>query len=134
MGRTLGLIFLVLVVLAMPVFAQQTVEADTEPQEYGEDEFSPFLRNLRRAEIVMFGSFPLTLFLTLEVFDIYRLIENRGTPDSYKYVFWPYRSSDPAPYSSGEIAGILVTALSTSLLIAVADFIIGSVKEKRSER
>ena len=125
MGRTLGLIFLVLVVLAMPVFAQQTVEADTEPQEYGEDEFSPFLRNL---------SFPLTLFLTLEVFDIYRFIDNYGTPDSYKYVFWPYRSSDPAPYSSGEIAGILVTALSTSLLIAVADFIIGSVKEKRSER
>ncbi len=134
MGRIGGLILLALLLSVTPIFAQQVVEADTEPQEYGEDEFSPFLRNLRRGEIIMLGSFPLTLFLTLEVFDIYRFIDNYGTPDSYKYVFWPYRSSEPAPYSSGEKMGILVTALSASLVIAVADYIIGTAKEKRSER
>ena len=134
MGRIGGLILLALLLSLTPIFAQQAVEADTEPQEYGEDEFSPFLRNLRRGEIVMLGSFPLTLFLTLEVFDIYRFIDNYGTPDSYKYVFWPYRSSDPAPYSPREKMGILVTALSASLVIAVADYIIGRAKEKRSER
>ena len=134
MGRIGGLILLALLLSLTPIFAQQAVEADTEPQEYGEDEFSPFLRNLRRGEIVMLGSFPLTLFLTLEVFDIYRFIDNYGTPDSYKYVFWPYRSSDPAPYSPREKTGILVTALSASLVIAVADYIIGRAKEKRSER
>ena len=102
--------------------------------EYAEDEFSPFLRSLRRGEIVMLGSFPITLFLTLEGFDIYRFAVNRTEPDAYRYAFWPYRSANPAPYSSAEITGILVTALSASLLIAVADYFVGRAKQKRPER
>ena len=127
--------FLVIVLLlAAPLCAQDSEEQSTEPVEYAEDEFSPFLRSLRRGEIVMLGSFPLTLFLTLEGFDIYRFAVNYGEPDAYRYTFWPYRYADPAPYSSGEIAGILVTALSASLLIAVADYIVGRAKQKRLER
>jgi len=42
--------------------------------------------------------------------------------------------SDPVPYERREIAGILVTAVSASMLIAVADYIIGKAKEKRPER
>ena len=123
----------VVLLLAAPLWAQQQEEQSTEPVEYGEDEFSPFLRSLRRGEIVMLGSFPITLFLTLEGFDIYRFAVNYGEPDAYRYTFWPYRSADPAPYSSAEITGILVTALSASLLIAVADYFIGRAKQKRPE-
>jgi hypothetical protein len=125
---------LAVLLLAVPVWAEQPGAESTEPEEYAEDEFSPFLRNLRRGEIIMLGSFPLTLFLTLEGFDIYRYIVHYGEPESYQYVFWPNRSSSPAPYSSGEIAGIVVTALSASLLIAVTDYIIGRAREKRPER
>jgi hypothetical protein len=133
MRRASLLIVFAVLVLALPGFAQQPEGDSSEAQEYEEDEFSPFLRNLRRGEIVMLGSFPLTLFLTLEAFDIYRYIENYGTSESYRYAFWPYRSPDPAPYSSGEIAGVIVTALSASLIIALADYIVGKVKQKRSE-
>ena len=132
-GRVAALIVAAVLVLALPGFAQQTEAESTEPQEYVQDEFSPFLRDLRRGEIIMLGSLPLTLFLTLEVFDIYRFIDNYGTSESYKYGFWPIRSPDPEPYSSGEIAGIVVTALSASALIALADFIIGKIKQKRPE-
>lgn len=125
---------MIVISLAVPLWAQQGVEQSSEPEEYAEDEFSPFLRNLRRGEIVMLGSFPLTLFLTLEGFDIYRFAVNRGEPDSYKYAFWPYRSPDPAPYSSREVTGIIVTALSASLLIAITDYIIGRARQKRPER
>jgi hypothetical protein len=134
MARIPVLILLALLVLALPAAAQQADAGDGEPEEYEEEEFSPILRDLRRAEIVMFGSFPITLFLTLEAFDIYRYIDHYGDSDVYRYTPWPYRSPDPAPYSSGEIAGILVTAVSASMLIAAADYIIGKAKEKRSER
>ncbi len=138
MSKIPGLIFLALLVLVfappLPVYAQQAGQVDTEPEEYGEEEFSPVLRDLRRAEIVMLGSFPITFFLTLETFDVYRFIDHYGDDDSYRYGFWPYRSADPAPYSSGEIGAIVATALSTSLLIAVADYIIGRAKQKRPER
>jgi hypothetical protein len=103
----------------------------TDPEEYGEEEFSPFLRDLRRAEIIMIGSFPITLFLTLEAFDIYRYIYHDGDPD---YLPWPYRPPNPVPYERNEIAGILVTAISVSFLITVADYLVGRAKEKRSER
>jgi len=134
MIRIPGLIFLALLVLALPVAAQQAGAGDGEPEEYKEEEFSPFLRNLRRAEIVMFGSFPITLFLTLEVFDIYRYIDHYSDPDLYRYTPWPIRSADPAPYERREIAGILVSAVSASMLIAVADYIIGKAKENRPKR
>ena len=138
MSKIPGLIFLALLLIvfvpALPVYAQQTGQVDSEPEEYGEEEFSPVLLDLRRAEIVMLGSFPITFFLTLEAFDVYRFIDHRGDEDSYRYGFWPYRSADPAPYSSGEIGAIVATALSASLLIAVADYIIGRAKQKRPER
>ena len=125
---------MIVILLAVPLWAQQGEEQSTEPEEYAADEFSPFLRTLRRGEIIMLGTFPLTLFLTLEGFDIYRFAVNYGQADSYRYAFWPYRSPDPAPYSSREITGIIVTALSASLLIAVTDYIIGRAREKQPER
>ena len=125
---------LALLLLAAPLWAQQSGDESLEPEEYGEEEFSPFLRSLRRGEILMLGSFPLTLFLTLEAFDIYRFAVNYGQPDSYRYAFWPYRSPDPAPYSSREVTGIIVTALSVSLLIAVTDYIIGRARQKQPDR
>lgn len=125
---------MIVILLAVPLWAQQGEEQSTEPEEYAADEFSPFLRTLRRGEIIMLGTFPLTLFLTLEGFDIYRFAVNYGQADSYRYAFWPYRSPDPAPYSSREVTGIIVTALSASLLIAVTDYIIGRAREKQPER
>jgi hypothetical protein len=125
---------MIVILLAAPLWAQQAEQQGTEPEEYAEDEFSPFLRNLRRGEIVMLGSFPLTLFLTLQGFDIYRFVVNYGEPDAYRYGFWPYRSTDPAPYSSREVTGIIITAVSASLLIAVTDYFIGRARQKRPER
>jgi hypothetical protein len=133
-ARLPGMICLTLLVLTVPLGAQQADTAAQQAEEYGEEEFSPFLRGLRRGEIIMLGSFPITLFLTLEVYDIYRYIDNIGSSELYRYTPWPVRSPDPAPYNSGEIAGILLTAVTASLLIAVADAVVGRIREKHTER
>ncbi|UCF98626.1 MAG: hypothetical protein JSV89_03600 [Spirochaetaceae bacterium] len=130
MSRRLALILCALLLLALPVYSQDQNADDTEPEEYQEEEFAPFLRNLRRAEIIMLGSFPITLFLSLEVFDIYRYVDNDRDP---QYAPWPFRPPNAAPYESYQTAAILVSAVSASLLIAVVDYIIGRAKEKRLE-
>jgi hypothetical protein len=130
----LVLVLAVLSFAAAPGAAQEAGPGGTEAEEYGEDEFSPFLKNLRRGEIVMFGSFPITLFLTLQAYDIYRYIDNIGNPELYRYTPWPFRSANPFPYSSGEIIGIVAGAVSTSLLIALTDYIIGRARENRAQR
>jgi hypothetical protein len=134
MAKNAGLIVVVLILLAVPLCAQDQDTGDGEAEEYTEEEFSPSLRNLRRAEIVMLGSFPLTLFVSLEFYDIYRYVSFRGDPDQYRYAPWPFRPPDAAGYSATENLGIFVSALSVSFLIAVADYIVGRVRERRPER
>jgi len=119
-----------MIVFAAPLCAQQLQSEDTDPEEYAEDEFSPVLRDLRRAEIVMLGSFPLTLFVSLELYDLYRYAESGG---DYQYAPWPFRPPDAAGYTNRENVGVFLSALSASLLIAVADYVIGRVRGKRPD-
>jgi hypothetical protein len=131
MGRILVVFFFLLLLLPLQLYCQEPSVEDAEPEEYQDEEFSPFLRNLRRAEIIMLGSFPITLFLSMEVFDIYRYIDHIGDPEQYRYQPWPFRSPYPVPYGKYETLGIFVSAISASLLIALADYIIGRGKEER---
>jgi len=94
----------------------------TEPEEYQEDEFSPFLKELRRGEIIMLGSLPLSIFLAIETYEIYRYVQHDRDPD---YTPWPFRKHGGVPFSTTESRGIFISALGFSFLIAAIDFIIG---------
>ncbi len=131
MGRKLALVLIALAVLAGSVYSQQQTDvgSDTDPEGYTEQEFSPFLRDLRRAEIVMLGTFPMTLFLSLEAYDIYRFAASGGAPE---YAPWPFRPPGAVGYDwKDESRWILLAALSTSVLITAADYIVSRVKAKR---
>ena len=130
MSRKLALVLIAFTVLAGTVHSQHQsgVGSDTDPEGYSEQEFAPFLRDLRRAEIVILGTFPVTLFLSLEVYDIYRFAASGGAPE---YAPWPFRPPGAVGYTGKENLGVLLSALSTSVLIAAADYIVGRVKAKR---
>ncbi len=130
MGKRLTLVLIALSVLSGAVQSQEqpVVGADTDPEEYSEQEFSPFLRDLRRAEIIMLGTFPVTLFLSLEAYDIYRFATSGGAPE---YAPWPFRPPGAVGYTGKENLGMFLAAISTSVLIAAADYIIGRVRVKR---
>jgi hypothetical protein len=129
-GKRFSLVLIALAVLAGAVHSQEqpAVGSDTDPEEYSEQEFSPVLRNLRRAEIIMLGTFPVTLFLSLEAFDIYRFAASGGAPE---YAPWPFRPPGAVGYTEKENLGVFLAAVSTSVLIAAADYIICRVKAKR---
>jgi hypothetical protein len=130
MGKRFTLVLIALAVLSGAVQSQEqpVVGADTDPEEYSEQEFSPFLRDLRRAEIIMLGTFPVTLFLSLEAYDIYRFAASGG---ALEYAPWPFRPPGAVGYTGKENLGMFLAAISTSVLIAAADYIIGRVKVKR---
>ncbi len=117
---------IVLAAAAFPLFCQ---EQEQVPEEYDEQEFSPFLRDLRRAEIIMIGTFPLTLFLSLEVYDFYRFANHDW---DRAYAPWPFRPPGAEPYTQNENLGVFLGALSASLLIAVADYTVGKIKANRA--
>ncbi len=130
MAKKFTVVLIALAVLAGTVYpqSQSGIAADTEPEEYSEQEFLPFLRDLRRAEIVMLGTFPITLFLSLEAYDIYRFAASGGARE---YTPWPFRPPGAVGYTGKENLGVFLAAVSTSVLIAAADYIVGRVKAKR---
>ena len=134
---------LVLAAMAASAFAQSGATATppstplppppsgSEPEEYEEEEFSPGLQALRRGEVVLFGSFPLTLFLSYEVYDLYRFFANDMLP---QYRPWPARPADAVDYEDWETVGVLVTAVSLSLTLALTDYLIGKALERRAAK
>ena len=104
---------------------------DTEPEEYQEDEFPPLLKELRRGEIIMLGSLPLSIFLAIETYEIYRYVQHDRDPD---YAPWPFRRHGGVVFSTPESRGIFISALGFSFLIAVTDFIIGRFKGRGDDR
>jgi len=107
------------------------VAEDHVPQPLAPGEVAPWLKDLWRAEAITVGSFPFSLFMTLEVYDSYRYF-TRGLNPSYAP--WPLGSSIATSYSAQETAWLAVSAVSLSLVIAGIDFLLGRSNESTTSR
>ena len=101
------------------------------PQPLAPGEIAPWLKDLWRAEAVAVGSFPFSLFATLEVYDTYRYVTRKFNPS---YAPWPLGSGIATTYSPSETAWLAVSAVSISLMIAGIDFLIGRLNEPATRR
>jgi len=95
---------------------------DHQPQPYSPDEFQGWMKDLWRAEVILVGSFPITLFLCLESYDLYRYF---NTNFNAAYAPWPFNTGSALNLSAQEQTWIILTAASLSLTVAVVDFMIG---------
>jgi hypothetical protein len=82
-----------------------------------------------RAEAVFVGSFPFTLFFTLEVYDSMRYASNGFSPS---YAPWPFGSGTAVTYSGEETLWLALSAVSLSMVISGIDFLIGRANERSS--
>lgn len=117
--KRLALVAAVLVVLTGAAFAQDEA---TTPEEYTEEEFADWLHDLRRAEIVLVGSFPITMFVTVFAYDIIRYATNGFEPE---YAPWPFKGPGAVGLEDREKQGVLIAGVSLSGLLAVADYFLG---------
>ena len=95
---------------------------DHTPQPYSPDEFPGWMKDLWRAEAILVGSFPLTLFVTLEAYDPYRYVNTGFNPT---YAPWPFGTGNTINLSTQEATWLVVSAVGLSLTVAVIDFLIG---------
>lgn len=110
--------------------AGSTTEAAVSalPEPYRADEFPPWMRRLRRMEIISLGAFPIILFYTRFAFDTKRFLESGLGGDGFDAALapWPFKSedsyepSDEEQLSSVAVAGVLSLAfgLADALLTA----------------
>jgi len=102
---------------------------DQTPQPYSPDEFNAWMKKAFRAEAITVGSFPFTLFFTLEVYDSLRYVSNSFNPS---YAPWPFGSASAVTYSGDETLWIALSAVSLSMVIAGVDFLVGRANERSS--
>ena len=103
------------------------------PEPYRPEEFPAWALDLRRAEVIFFGSLPFSLFLTFEAYDLGRFAASGFDP---LLAPWPMRAGSEiaAGYSPGEKGWLIVAALTVSLGVSVADFLLERRPRAREDR
>ncbi len=116
--------------LALSLAASGHLSAqDRTPQPYDPSEFQAWMKEAFRAEAVFVGSFPFTLFFTLEAYDTVRYVSNGFSP---AYAPWPFGSGTAVTYTAEETLWLAVSAVSLSMVISGIDFLIGRANDRRS--
>jgi len=88
-----------------------------------------WLKDLRRGEIVAFGSFPFTFFFTSFAIDTYRTATHNWDT---RYAPWPMKSAGAVDMTWNEQALTIGVAAGSSVLIAVIDHLI--VRHNRNKQ
>ena len=105
----------------------ETVEAETGPRLW--------LRDIRRWEIVAFGSFPFTMFFATMGMNFHRW--NRETGMDWgrrEYAPWPLTSAGAVSMTDAEQRRTIFIAIGLSAGVAVADHLIQRNRRERERR
>ncbi|MDR0878282.1 MAG: hypothetical protein LBN21_09525 [Treponema sp.] len=132
MKKTVILLIALMCVITIPfsgVYAQAANPSLPPVELY--PEFPRWSRDLRRAEIIAFGSLPFTMFTATTVMDSIRWGENNWDT---KYAPWPIKSAGAVSMTNSEQEMTFIIAASASVAVALADFIIISIKRYKSEQ
>jgi hypothetical protein len=103
--------------------------AETESPEKAVSLTPLWLKDLRRAEIVAFGSFPLTMFWTTFFMDLYRTASHGW---DNRYAPWPFKGAGAIEMTDQEVVAMFSIAISSSLVIATMDHFIMRYRRSRA--
>lgn len=98
--------------------------------EFDTSEFPLWVKDLRRAEIVAFGSLPFTMFFTTFAMDTFRFA-NHGA--DFRYAPWPFKSAGGVDMDSRERTQTIITAAAVSVVISLVDYFIVRYKRSKAE-
>ncbi|MDR1445161.1 MAG: hypothetical protein LBI94_09820 [Treponema sp.] len=87
-------------------------------------------QDLRRGEIVAFGSFPFTMFLSTFAMDSFRYFSNDRNS---AYLPWPLKGPGAIEMSRQEKGQTLMIAAAASVTIALVDFTIVALRRRREQ-
>jgi hypothetical protein len=94
-------------------------------------EFPQWALDLRRFDIIMFGSFPFTYWFASTGMDLYRSSQHSWDT---RYAPWPVKSAGAVNMTKDEYKITLACAIGGSILAALVDHIIVRVKRNRAAR
>jgi hypothetical protein len=131
---TILLLLLILPILNIPA---QTSQNDAVPSILESKNVPQWVKDLRRWEIVAFGSIPFTMLTATFAMDMYRWNDANGmdfSNEGRRYAPWPLKSTGPVLMKSEEQETVFIIAGSLSIAIALTDQIIVQIKRYKAKR
>jgi len=133
--------FFLVIMSALLVFPVFRATAQEEPAAnstaFDMTGFPQWSKDLRRGEIVAFGSFPFALFATTFITESFRWSAEANmdwSEEGRRYAPWPFKSAGAIDMSNKEREMTFVTAAGLSVAIALTDFIIVQIKRSKERR
>jgi len=94
---------------------------------YDAAEFPLWARDLRRADIVAFGTVPFTMFFSMFAVDSWRFAQNGW---DFKYAPWPLKPAGAIEMDQDQRIGAFSAGLAAAAVLAVVDYFI--VRHRRA--
>jgi len=133
MRRVKAFLFFLVLLCFVSTFglqAQSSTTAATESTQFDMTGFPLWAKDLRRGEIVAFGSFPFAYFFANFGFDTYRFF-NHG--NDTRYAPWPFNSAATIEQTQDEKIMTLGIAAGGAIIIALVDYAIVRYKRNRAQ-
>ena len=99
--------------------------------------FPQWVKDMRRWEIIAFGSFPFAMFLTTFAMDTYRWISYEGmnfSDQGRRYAPWPFTSAGAVARTGLEQGLTIGIAVGVSVIAAFVDLFITQSKRNKAQR
>ncbi len=113
------LLLIVFITITIPVFSGESLP---EYEPYEDDEFPKWAKDLRRYEIIFFGTIPFTFFFSSFSYDFYRYAYNNFDETLAPAILG---NKTPPVRTNDEKWQILKVSLSISAVLALVDYLLG---------
>jgi len=122
---------------AFETYAQSLSTTEPSTSKFDMTGFPQWAKDMRRFDIITFGSFPFSLFFVSFIMDSVRWYnENRWdmSEQGRRYAPWPMKSASAYEMSNNEYAQMFLIAAGLSLCIATIDLLIVHSKRNKERR
>jgi len=143
MNKTIILFILVfLILMPVPKAAAQSSSGtsssstDTETDEDA-SKLPQWVKDMRRFDIITFGSFPFSMFTVTFITDLARWGKENNmdfSEEGRRYAPWPLKSAGAVEMTTWEYQRTIIIAASVSLAVAITDMIIVLIKRNKERR
>jgi len=135
---TLFFLLLAIPVFLAPAQTSSTTNTNTTTGSYFDLSGAPqWVKDLRRWEIVAFGTIPFAMFTATFGMDMYRWNKANGmdfSDSGRRYAPWPMKSAGAIAMEPGEIEKTLIIAAGLCITVAFADLIITHIKRANARK
>ena len=129
--------FLFLMSQTFQAAAQSSSNTPSSGSNFDTTGFPQWAKDMRRFDIIAFGTFPFSWFFVNFFYDMYRWGNANGmdfSAEGRRYAPWPMKSAGAVEMTNDQYRNTLIMAASLSLAIAITDIIIIKIKRKKERR